>query len=88
MCVCVCVCVCVCLPLDVASQVAVQDSRGGEEAGLWQGNHQLARLTEETGTDREKNILTLREKLLYYLITSGLQVFLACSVFVWRNIEI
>lgn len=36
---------CVCLPLDVLSQVAGQDSRGGEEAGLWKGNEQLARLT-------------------------------------------
>lgn len=38
---------CVSSPLDVGSQVAVQNSRGCEEAGLWQGDQQLVWLTDK-----------------------------------------
>lgn len=77
-----------CLPLDVVSQVAVQDSGGGEEAGLWQGNEQLTRLTEETGTEREKNILTLKnhkKKTAELFMTGWLEVseFLVCLLLVY-----
>ena len=44
-----------CLPLDILSQVAVQDSGGCEETGLWQRNEQLTTLIRGTETDKWKD---------------------------------
>lgn len=78
-----------CLPLDVASQVAVQDSGGGEEAGLWQGNEQLTRLTRRNrNRQREKDFnpqKNYKRKVAELFMTVWLRVseFLACLLLVY-----